>query len=236
MTKKIIATLMVATVLFVCVFAACGKQKYTNPQTGKKYEIVTDEDGKRVLSDDGELLVYETDDNGKYVTDANGEKVTQVQGFVGQVEFEDGVVEDYAYKLQLADGWKADKDTFGTFVNKSKNQNIDIDIVEYLYDDYYDRNKEVYETIKKSDEEGVTVTWEEDVDLAKGATNVCLFTMTTKESCSIFCFFENSGNVYKILFTSDTAEGATESLKEFCKGFSFKPYQYYTDVTAVSND
>lgn len=236
MTKKIIAALMVATVLFVCVFTACGKQKYTNPQTGKKYEIVTDEEGKRVLSDDGELLVYETDDNGKYVTDANGEKVTQAQGFVGQVEFENGVIEDYAYRLQLPDGWKADKDTFGVFVNKSKNQKVDIEIVEYLFDDYYERNKDTYDMIKKNAEEGVSVTWEDDVDLAKGATNACRFTMTTNDSCSILCFFENSGNVYKILYTSDTKDGAVESLTGFCKGFSFKPYQYYTDVTAVSKD
>lgn len=234
MNKKIIAVLAAATIVFVCVFAACGKNSYTNPQTGKKYEIVTDDDGKRVLNDDGELVVYATDDNGKYVTDENGEKVTQGQAFIGQIEVEDNVFEDYAYKLTLADGWKADKDTFGEFANKSKKQEVSVSIVESVYSDYYNKNLETYNTLKDGDIADVEVSWEDDLDLVKGAQNACRFIMQTDDVVRIMYLFENSSNVYKILFTSDTKDGAVEDSEAFCKGFVFKPYTYYPDVTSAT--
>ena len=90
---------MVAVIVTSIALTACKKHVYVDPSTSEEYILVTDENGKKVLSEDGELLVYATDENGKKIKDDNGEYVTQIQGFVGQLE-EDGVIEDYAYYLR----------------------------------------------------------------------------------------------------------------------------------------
>ena len=81
---------MVAVIALSVVFTSCNKDVYVNPSTDSEYILVTDENGKKVLSEDGELIVYVTDVDGKKVKDDNGEYVTEIQGFVGQLE-ENGV-------------------------------------------------------------------------------------------------------------------------------------------------
>ena len=48
-----------------------------------------------------------------------------------------------------------------------------------------------------------------------------------------FYFFENSGNVYKLLFASTDVENAVAKSEEMCKAMSFKPFTYYNDITAM---
>ena len=91
MKKRILIFLMVAVIALSVVFTACNKDVYVDPSTNKEHILVTDENGKRVLSEDGELIVHVTDVDGKKVKDDNGEYVTEIQGFVGQIE-ENGVV------------------------------------------------------------------------------------------------------------------------------------------------
>lgn len=231
MSKKIIAALIALTVVFMCVFAACNDNTYKNPASGEKYELVTDEDGEKVLNDEGELLVYETDENGKKVTDENGENVTRVQGFVGQIE-DGGVVEDYAYKLELPDGWKSVEDSYGKFVNKQKSQECSIDIVEYTYDDYYKLNKDMFNKLAGRDEV-VKIKWEDDVTDIRGAEKTCRFILQTEDGIAVLYFFENSGNIYKVLFNSETIESAEADALEFCKAIDFKPYTYYPELTTT---
>lgn len=230
MSKKIIAILTVATVLFVCIFASCKKEESLY-SSDKDFDLVTDENGKKVLSEDGELLVYVTDEDGKYVTEESGEKVTLRQQFEPMEN--DGIVEDYGFKVFLPDGWKTDSTKVNYFVNKAKNEVCEISVVKYLYDDYYDLNKDVYERFKDSETE---VTWEENVKLGKAFKNVCRFTMKTEESTAVLYFFENSGNVYKVLFSGEEVnfEEFLVDTVDFCKAMDFKGFTYYNDVTAVS--
>ena len=61
MKKRILCFSMVAVIALSVVFTACNKDVYVDPSTSEEYVLVTDENGKKVLSEDGELLVYVTD-------------------------------------------------------------------------------------------------------------------------------------------------------------------------------
>lgn len=228
MSKKLIAILSVATIIFVCVFAACEKKGDEIYIDDKEYEFVTDENGEKVLADDGQLIIYETDSKGKFVTDENGERATYHQQF--QPIENDGKVEDYGYKIILPDGWST-TDIYGNFVNKKKDIECEISVAKYFYKDYYAFNYDVYEQLKKDD---VDVSWEKDLDLGDDYKGVCRFTMKAKNQVTILYFFENSGNVYKILFKGTESDSLTADTEAFCKAMEMKPYTYYDDITAVS--
>lgn len=229
MNKKIISILVVATIAFMCVFAACDKGTYTNPATGTKYQLVTDENGEKILSDDGELLVYVTDENGRRVKDENGEYETAVQGFIGQIE-ENGVVEDYAYKLTLPDGWRI-TETEGLFENRLDKKTAEIKILDQSYSDYYDLNKKYYKDVAKLN--NYTATWEEEnIEFVKGAENVCRVTFMGEKEIKVAYFFENNDNLYNYVYTtSDVKEDTAASAVAFFNNVEFKDFTYYVETT-----
>ena len=239
MTKRIIATLVVVTIAFVCVFAACNKQEEeTNVYADEKnFALVTDEDGNKDLIEYGEFVVYDTNETGKPVTDDNGEYVTQVQPF--EPLDEDGVVEDYGYIYKVPDDWKSLSNQVGYFEKKDGSQNLDINIVESVYRDYYVKNKDFYEQLKNSKECAsgeIKVSWEDKVALGKEFKGACRFTMSTSEGTSVLYFFENSKNTYKILFNSEDEATAIADSENLLKAIEFKPYTYYPDVTAATTE
>ena len=231
MSKKIMAILVAATILFVCCFAACNKNEYVNPNTGNELEYVTDENGEMVLDENGDIVVYVTDDNGKKVTNAAGEPETMVQAFIGEIE-KDGVVEHHTYKLTLPEGWKTTEE-FGKFTKKDESIACDVNIVEYFFDDYRELNKKMYNELEKA---GVTVKWESDFHLGYDVDESVRFTMETEEGMSILYFFEINGNVYKVLFAGQRSDTFEQDTLEFVDAFDFKPYQLYTDVTQVPEE
>ncbi len=228
MSKKIIAVLVVLTVLFMTVFAACNSDEeeekvYVN---NDEYDFVTDENGERVLNEDGEFLVYAQDDKGKREKDENGEYITMAQPFE---PIEDGdVIENYGYKFNLPEGWKTTNQS-GEFVNEKTQQQVEIDVLKYTYSDYYDQNIEMYQQLKSH---GQNVKWEDDVDLGADFTNVARFTLQTKEGISIMYFFVNSGNLYKVLFNAVDPATAVADSEALCKVIDFKPFKYYDDITS----
>ncbi len=232
MTKKIIALLTVATILFVCAFASCRKEESLY-SSDKDFEFVTDDNGNKILADDGQLLVYATDEDGKYVTEESGEKVTLRQQFEPMEN--DGIVEDYGFKVFLPDGWKTDSNKVNSFVNKSKKESCEISVVKYFYDDYYNMNKDFYDELK---ENKLDVTWEDEVELGTAFKNACRFTMKTDDGFSVLYIFENSGNVYKVLFTGADIgfDDLLVDTVDFCKAMDFKGFTYYNDITAVSEE
>lgn len=229
MSKKIIAVLLVATVLFMCVFAACNKKEEEGIYVeNKDINFVTDENGEKVLDSDGRIIVYATDEDGKKTKDDNGEYVTLVQEF--QPIEDDGVVEDLGFFFKIPEGWESTNE-FGVFKNEDAGQVFEISILEQLYDDYYKSTKEDYEEFSKL--EGVTATWSEDVDLGKDFRGLCRFTMENKDGIIIMYIFENSKNLYKVRFIAEVnKEGAVAESEEMLKALTFKPYAYYTDITA----
>ncbi len=229
MSKRIIAILTVITILFVCVFAACEKKDSDYTDT-KDFDLVTDENGEKVLAEDGQLLVYAKDEKGKYVTNESGERETLRQQFK-PIE-ENGVIEDYGFKLTLPEGWKA-TDTFGVFTTKDKKLNCQISIVRYFYNDYYDMNFNFYSALK---EEKIDVSWDEDIDFGEDFKGVCRFTMKSDDGMSVLYFFENFGNVYKVLFSGEGSDTTIANTEEFCKAMSFKSFVYYNDITAANKE
>ncbi len=224
MSKKIIAILTIATILFVCVFASCEKDDQNIYIDDKEYEFVTDENGEKVLAEDGRLLVYETDKHGKIVKDENGEPVTYAKQF--QPIQNGSLVEDYGFKLSLPEGWKSTAE-YNVFINPSKDYECEVSVVKYFYDDYYQTNKDVYDTLV---ENNMDATWEEDIEFSEEYKGICRMVLKNEGGTNVLYFFENADNVYKLLFTGsgDTLVADTEA---FCKAMDFKPFAYYDDVT-----
>ena len=223
----------VATIIFVCTFAACGKDETNVYAENKDFDFVTDENGQKVLTDDGEFIVYATDEDGDRVTDINKVEQTMNQQF--EPLENDGVVENYGYVLTLPENWKTDKTSPGKFINEKNNSTATIGVVKYFYDDYYTLNKDTYETLKKQLGEDA-VTWEDNVEILPEAEKACRFTMKTEEGISVLVFFENNGNVYKILYNTIAVDTAVYECDIFCKALTFKAFQYYDDITAVSKE
>lgn len=232
MTKRIIATIVVVTIAFVCTFAACNKQEKEPDAYAKEkdFQLVTDENGDKVLDEYGAFYVYVTDENGDRLKDDNGEDVTQVKPF--EPLEDSGVIEDYGYKFTVPDGWESIKNQVGYFEKKDGSQNLQINVVEYLYRDYYKKNKDFYEQLKAVDE--AEVTWEDNLSLGKEFKGACRFTMTTDEGTAVLYLFENADNTYKILFNTTDAANAIADSEAALKAIEFKPYTYYPDVTAVT--
>ena len=230
MNKKIIAILTVATILFICIFASCKKEENALYIDNKEYKFVTDENGEKVLAEDGRLLVYETNEHGKIVKDENGEPVTLVQQF--QPIQNKNYIEDFGYTLTLPEGWKSTAQ-YGEFINPEKSYKCELSVVKYFYEDYYDMNKDVYNSIKEADfkDADTSVTWEEDIGFSDEYKGACRFIVRIEDAISITYFFENSDNVYKVLFSGESGDELIKDSEEFCKSMNFKPFAYYDDIT-----
>ena len=234
MKKRMLVFLMVAVIALSVVLTACNKDVYVDPSTSEKYVLVTDENGKKVLSEDGELLVYATDENGKKVKDDNGEYVTEIQGFVGQIE-EDGVVEDYAYYFTLPEGWKAVSDR-GEFQNKHKGITLKIKIKEDTFNDYYTIARTIYDGVIASNSTGTTQVecdWAE-LDYSGLSSKLYILSVKSGQDLSQDMFFVQDGNLYGFLLKGETTMSIEEGKKELLTildAIEFKPYAYYEGLT-----
>lgn len=109
MNKKIIAILLVFTLVITC-FVACQKQKYeTTNINGLDVLLHTDENGNTVINEDNQIVAVVTDREGEIITYENGENQTyniQISGsWVG-----DGFIQDKDYKLVIPEGWRGTED------------------------------------------------------------------------------------------------------------------------------
>ena len=229
MSKKLIASMLVVTTLFVCVFAACQKKEEDDRQyiAKNEYPFVTDENGEKVYNENGEFIVYVTDENGRKVKDKNGEYETVNQQF--QPIEDKGVFEDYGYKIKLPSGWKVNDDA-GSFINKAKKQEVQIDAVNKDYSEYYRLNKDLYKQLK--DQKGVvSIKWEEDVEISKDCKDVVRFTMVTEDQAVVMYFYKNNNNLYKVLFRAEKPDTIIEDSMEICKAITYKPFEYFPVIT-----
>lgn len=238
MKRKMLVFLMVAVIALSVVFTSCNKDVYVNPSTDSEYILVTDENGKKVLSEDGELVVYVTDVDGKKVKDDNGEYVTEIQGFVGQIE-ENGVIEDYAYYFTLPDGWKAVNDR-GEFENKKTKSTLKIQILEETLDEAVAKIKKVYDALDgqkdKTEEEYKILKNSYDNKIVNDKINVV--TLQYDGETRVTLVFQNSGNTYQFDFSTTrdiTVEEAEKETIEFLNSIEFKPYTYFPELTTSEN-
>lgn len=73
--KKQIFAIVLCTVLFLTVFAACGRYLTITDKEGFTHLAVLDENGNTVVDENGHIAVFNTDQDGKPVTDEAGEVV-----------------------------------------------------------------------------------------------------------------------------------------------------------------
>ena len=227
---------MVAVIALSVVFTSCNKDVYVNPSTDSEYILVTDENGKKVLSEDGELIVYVTDVDGKKVKDDNGEYVTEIQGFVGQIE-ENGVIEDYAYYFTLPDGWKAVNDR-GEFENKKTKSTLKIQILEETLDEAVAKIKKVYDALDgqkdKTEEEYKILKNSYDNKIVNDKINVV--TLQYDGETRVTLVFQNSGNTYQFDFSTTrdiTVEEAEKETIEFLHFIQHNPIIFANCINIV---
>ena len=226
MSRKIIAVLTIATILFVCVFAACDKNNSESDDT----LYVTDENGERVLADDGRFLVYETNAEGEVVTDESGEAVTELQIF--EPIMSDGVIEDYGFKMTIPEGWKVSDEGNNIFVKQNKT--FGILVVPKTYEEGYEILENFHNNSKGSVWSGV---FEEDVDLIIDVDKACRFTFQhSEEEMCIVTFFSKNGNLYSINLYAPEEDLDIADMDAFLEGIEFKPFTYYPELTAESTE
>ncbi len=236
MSKKLIAIMMVATLVFMGVFAACNKEDDSEILyiDSDKYPFLTDENGERVLDENGEFIVFATDENGKYKKDEQGDRMTVNQPFE-PISDKDSV-EDYYYKITLPKDWEIDESKRNSFINSKTGDTVYITLYDdnYAYQDAYLSNYETYESLlaDEYEKEGIKVTWEEGITIADECMGTVRFALNKGEQTNVLYLFKHSGNMYKILFETkkDMNTAKTETL-DFLQYITYKPYSYYPAVT-----
>lgn len=245
--RKFISLILSCSVLFS--LCACGKEKDsgrssdinnsdeninidTNPENTTEPTESSVESTEPELSyvyvatdrnNDGAIVVYVTDEDGKLVTNNNGDSQTEVRPFE-PISREDSV-EYFAYKVDLPESWSV-TDVPNRFVNENTGCYATISPLSESYEDYYSSQRDVYDMLAA--EAPDAVSWTEDVYIGDGCTGVVRFTLKTSDEARIMYFFENSGNLYKILFESDSVEAILNDSIIFCQSISYLPYKYYT--------
>lgn len=235
--KKSLIFAMVAIVLVSVVFTACNKDVYVNPQTGEKSYLVTDENGKKVLSKDGELIVYVTDENGKVQKDEDGVELTEIQGFIGQFE-ENGVVEDYAYYFTIPEGWKSINDR-GEFENKAQNATLNIKVIDQSIEKYHSLSLNIYEALEESKEASKDDYFLRELEKDGLESKLYLIGVGVGEETTVTMYFVNSKNTYTLTYTShgDIAlEDAEAEMMKIFDALEFKPYTYYDSVPGETTE
>lgn len=105
MNKKIIAILLVFTLVITC-FVACKRHDYETTKVGNMDVLLyTDKDGNTVINEDNQIVAVVTDRDGEIITYENGEDQTylvQIPGsYVG-----DGYIQAKNFKMTILKGWE----------------------------------------------------------------------------------------------------------------------------------
>ena len=84
--KKQVLAIMLATLLILTTFAACGKKYlvYTD-QDGVEHPVLTDAEGNTMVNEYGQIVIGVTDARGHLVTDENGENETRAVVFPSSI-------------------------------------------------------------------------------------------------------------------------------------------------------
>ena len=137
---------------------------------------------------------------------------------------EEGKVEYLGYKLTLPEGWTITADS-NRFINETAGHYVSISPINDTYDNYYAEQRELYDVLAAEDPN--MVSWAEDVFIGSGCIKVVRFTLTAEGEMRVMYFFENSGNLYKILFESSNPDTILNDSAAFCQAITYKPYKYY---------
>ena len=127
--KKLLAFLLVFTVVFSFSSCTSGKNDVYIADDGAEYLLVRDTDGNIVINESEKLQVYVLNENGKKQKTDAGDYITEFIDFNGQVVI-DNVVETSELRFSLPSGFIADNN-IGYFYNDA----IDAEIYFSYYGD-----------------------------------------------------------------------------------------------------
>lgn len=122
---------MLATLLILMTFAACGKKYlvYTD-QDGVEHPVLTDAEGNTMVNTFGQIVIGVTDSRGHLVTDENGENETRAIVFPSSISNKN-VYEPPNFKWEVPekiwyfDGNKLLKKDSADFVLKTNRATLD---------------------------------------------------------------------------------------------------------------
>lgn len=99
--KKQVLAILLATLLILTTFAACGKKYliYTD-KDGVEHPVLTDAEGNTMVNEFGQIVVGVTDSRGHLVTDENGENETRAIAFPSEISY-GSTYETPTFKLTL---------------------------------------------------------------------------------------------------------------------------------------
>ena len=235
MNKKIIATLLVFTLVITC-FVACQKQKYelTNVN-GMDLLLYTDKNGNTVVNEDNQIIAVVTDSEGEILTYADGEQQThyvQISGsYVG-----DGYIQDSNYKLVIPEGWRGSENH--RIIKKNTDDNC---YIQFLKNKTFEKDENIDEhfasldaqndeLIKGFEKEGYTLTVNKE-STTIGTYNSQHYTYKIVDgNGEVVHYAENyyftvAKTLYSVNYACENGEGYDESFdfSEYVKnGFTFK--------------
>ncbi len=157
MSKKIIAILLVFTLVITC-FVACRKEK---PETvkinGEDCVVVTDDEGNTVFNEDGDVAVHILDNEGNILYFDNGEPQTR---YIEVPEYYNRTkITGDSYEFELGEGWEY-KNISNLYEKEGSDGKAVIKVSQYEYpencstvDEYLtatkESNKELIDDIKE---------------------------------------------------------------------------------------
>lgn len=163
MNKKIIAILLVFTLVITC-FVACQKEKLeTTKINGEEVALATDNEGNTIVNNDNQIAVLVTDFDGNIIEHENGEPQTRWVG-AGDSFIGDGYVMGDKFKLTLLEGWSGDiigravkDDTdLKCYIQFVKNKELSKEVTLETYLEAIDEQNE--ELIEGFEKKGLTLT------------------------------------------------------------------------------
>lgn len=223
--KKQVLAILLATLLILTTFAACGKKYlvYTDAD-GITHPVLTDAEGNTMLNEYGQIVVGVTEKNGKLVTDANGEYETRAILFPSSIA-NGNVFETPHFKMTVPEKqwyfedttlYKKDSECYASidsFENRTLQQSIETE-------------KKILQQLEE--EMGEQIRYEiQDFSLSVGVTvHSILFDMLDENGALIEVrqayYFEVKDTLYKFLFVAPAAEADAVDFADMLNMIKFR--------------
>lgn len=225
--KKQVLAILLATLLILTTFAACGKKYlvYTDAD-GITHPVLTDAEGNTMLNEYGQIVVGVTEKNGKLVTDANGEYETRAILFPSSIA-NGNVFETPHFKMTVPEKQWYFEDT--TLYKKDSEIRMDIiamDDENTLTQQEESFDKQLPEMVAAS-EDRLSYT-KESLTLQGGPTALRYRYTIKDESGSVQELREDillataDGTVYRFLFIIPAAEADGVSVPDMLNMIKFR--------------
>lgn len=167
MIKKILAVVLAAVLVVLC-FAACGKKPKKEDVYGVDQPVAYNDNGYAIFNDEGFLRVYDTDEKGNIKYDSEGNPEYKYYD-VGGSYVHDETLETPGYAFKMPSGWKV-KDN-STFTKNGTDGACNVKIIlaehtsaELTFEQYVDMNKiKNEETVNQLKESGSDVTMDTEL-------------------------------------------------------------------------